>query len=103
MTKNISEDTILIISADHGHKDIQKAYTLLDYPEIQECLIMPASLECRFLSFFVKEEMKEKALELLNDKQKLALFGHEARLNAEDYSYDSVKEKWLSMINDILS
>lgn len=51
MTKNISEDTILIISADHGHKDIQKAYTLLDYPEIQECLIMPASLECRFLSF----------------------------------------------------
>ena len=59
MTKNISEDTILIISADHGHKDIQKAYTLLDYPEIQECLIMPASLECRFLSFFVKEEMKD--------------------------------------------
>ena len=46
--------------------------------------------------------MKEKALELLNDKQKLALFGHEARLNAEDYSYDSVKEKWLSIINDIL-
>ena len=49
------------------------------------------------------EEMKEKALELLNDKQKLALFGHEARLNAEDYSYDSVKEKWLSIINDILN
>ncbi len=62
MTKNISEDTILIISADHGHKDIQKAYTLLDYPEIQECLIMPASLECRFLSFFVKEEMKKNLL-----------------------------------------
>ena len=41
--------------------------------------------------------------ELLNDKQKLALFGHEARLNAEDYSYDSVKEKWLSIINDILN
>ena len=50
-----------------------------------------------------EEEMKEKALELLNDKQKLALFGHEARLNAEDYSYDSVKEKWLSIINDILN
>ena len=66
MTKNISEDTILIISADHGHKDIQKAYTLLDYPEIQECLIMPASLECRFLSFFVKEEMKEKFVERFN-------------------------------------
>ena len=49
-----------------------------------------------------KEEMKEKALELLNDKQKLALFGHDARLNAEDYSYDSVKEKWLSINYDIV-
>ena len=50
-----------------------------------------------------KEEMKEKALELLNDKQNLALFGHEARLNAEYYSYDSVKEKWLTIINDIMN
>ena len=49
------------------------------------------------------EKLKVDFKELLNDKQKLALFGHEARLNAEDYSYDSVKEKWLSIINDILN
>ena len=39
MCDKMSDDTILIITADHGHKDIEKAYTLLDYPEIQECLI----------------------------------------------------------------
>ena len=44
MCNNLPDDTILIISADHGHKDIEKVYTLLDYPKIQECLIMPPSL-----------------------------------------------------------
>ncbi len=57
---NLPQDTLLIISADHGHKNINKPYTLLDYPEIQECLILPASLESRCLSFWVKENMKEE-------------------------------------------
>lgn len=60
MCDNLPEDTVLIISADHGHRDIEKAYTILDYPEIQECLILPASLESRFLSFWVKENMKKE-------------------------------------------
>ena len=56
----LPENSILIISADHGHKNVEKAYTLLDFPEIQECLIMPASLESRFLAFWVKEDMKKQ-------------------------------------------
>ena len=66
MAQNFDEDTILIISADHGHKDIEKAYTLLDYPEIQECLIIPPSLESRALSFWVKEEMKDLFVQRFN-------------------------------------
>lgn len=66
MVKDFDEDTILIISADHGHKDIEKAYKLLDYPEIQECLIMPASLESRILAFWVKEDMKEIFVQRFN-------------------------------------
>jgi len=54
------EDTIVIVTADHGHKDIKKAYTLLDYPEIQDCLIMPATLESRVVGFWVKEDRKEE-------------------------------------------
>lgn len=67
MCKKISEDTIVIISADHGHKDIQKAYTLLDYPEIQECLYMPISLESRVVSFWVKDNMKKEFEERFNN------------------------------------
>ena len=66
MVNKFDEDTILIISADHGHKDIEKSYTLLDYPEIQECIIIPASLESRVLAFWVKEEMKELFEERFN-------------------------------------
>ena len=33
---------------------------MLDYPEIQECLIMPETLESRVVAFWVKEEMKEE-------------------------------------------
>lgn len=62
----LSEDTILIITADHGHKNIEKAYTLLDFPEIQECLIQPASLESRVVSFWVKENMKDIFVQRFN-------------------------------------
>lgn len=60
MCEKLDDDTIVIISADHGHKDIEKAYTILDYPEIQECLIMPPFLESRALAFWVKEDMKDE-------------------------------------------
>lgn len=70
MSNTLGNDTILIISADHGHKDIEKSYTLLDYPEIQECLIMPASLESRVLTFWVKENMKKEFEERFNKEFK---------------------------------
>ena len=70
MVKDFDDDTLLIISADHGHKNIEKAYTLLDYPEIQECLIMPPSLESRVLSFWVKENMKDVFIERFNKQFK---------------------------------
>ena len=66
MCNNFDDDTILIISADHGHKDIEKVFTLLDYPEILECLIMPVSLESRCVNFWVKEDMKDIFVERFN-------------------------------------
>ena len=66
MVKDFDNDTILIISADHGHKDIDKAYSLNDFPEIRECLIMPESLESRSLTFWVKEDMKDTFVQRFN-------------------------------------
>ena len=83
MTEALDEDTLLILSADHGHKNIEKSYTLLDYPEIQECLIMPAYLESRVLTFRVKENMKEIFVERFNKifKEEFWLMTKEEFLN----------------------
>ena len=66
MCKNLTEDTVVIISADHGHKDINKAYSILDYPEIQKCLISLPTLESRVVTFWVKEDMKEEFVKNFN-------------------------------------
>ena len=63
---NLDEDTLIIISADHGHKNIEKAYSIIDYPEIMECLIIPPTLESRALSFWVKDEMKDEFVKRFN-------------------------------------
>lgn len=53
-------DTLVIVTADHGHKDIEKVYNIVDMDEIQDCIIMPPSLESRAVTFWVKEDKKEK-------------------------------------------
>lgn len=79
MCKELDEDTIVIISADHGHKNIEKAYTMLDYPEIQECLILPPSLESRTVAFWVKEDMRRQFEEKFN-----SVFGEEFLLMTKE-------------------
>lgn len=51
-------DTLLIITADHGHVDTHN-YCILDYPEIMNCLVRMPSLEPRTVNLFVKNEYKE--------------------------------------------
>lgn len=64
---NKLDDTIVIISADHGHLNIENPHSILDYPEILECLYMPASFESRALTFWVKEKMKDIFVERFNN------------------------------------
>ena len=74
-----------MISADHGHNDIQEKVSILDLPQIQECLIMPPSLESRMISFFVKEEKKnifEKEFNKLF-KEKYILYSKEEFLKSK--------------------
>jgi len=83
MCKKLDDDTIVIISADHGHKDIEKVYSILDYPEIQECLIIPPSLESRVVAFWVKEDMKKEFEERFQN-----VFGDEFLLITKDEFLD---------------
>ena len=48
-------DTLLLITADHGHMD-SKNLCIRDYPEVLSCLVRMPSIEPRTLNLFVKEE-----------------------------------------------
>ena len=53
-------NTLVIVSADHGHKDIEKVYDIIEMDEIQDCIIMPPSFESRAITFWVKDDKKDK-------------------------------------------
>lgn len=52
-------DTLLLVTADHGHIDSPKA-VITDYPDITECLVRMPSIEPRCLNLFVKDGTDEK-------------------------------------------
>ena len=68
MCQKLSDDTIVIISADHGHKNIKNPHTILDYEDLQECFLMPPSLEARCLTFWIKNDMKKEFERRFNEK-----------------------------------
>jgi hypothetical protein len=81
--RNELDDTLVIVSADHGHKDIEKVYNIVELEEIQDCIIMPASLESRAVTFWVKNDKKEKFENYfkVNLKDEFILFTKEEFLN----------------------
>ena len=89
------ENTLVIISADHGHKDINTSYSILDYPEIQDCLIMPPSFEQRVLNFWVKEDRKEEFVALFNKhfSEKFLLLSKEEFLDKHFLGYGNKHKK----------
>ena len=51
------EDTLLIITADHGHITAGEYFFLNEFPEIQKMLTRRTSIESRCVNFFIKEGM----------------------------------------------
>ncbi len=50
-------DTLLFVTADHGHMDSTNV-ALSDYPDIMECLLRPTFIEARAVGFLVKPGCK---------------------------------------------
>ncbi len=63
MSEKLS-DTLIIVSADHGHLPVQEDVCLNDYKGVVECLQVPISLDSRVAAIFLKpnKEMQFKKL-----------------------------------------
>lgn len=64
------EDTLIIVTADHGHKDIKNAYTTIDDEELFDMYLMPPALESRSIAYYIKEDKKEAFKERFNSLYK---------------------------------
>lgn len=54
------ENTLIIVTADHGHMNVKQHIIIDDYPILKNMLVRETSLEPRTVNFFVKEGMKQR-------------------------------------------
>lgn len=65
LADNLPNDTIVLITADHGMIDVEPI-ELNKYPEFIDCLTKPFSGEGRCANFYVKADQKETFINLFN-------------------------------------
>ena len=58
------KDTLVIISADHGHIENNNEVLLNDYPDLMDCLAAPLGLDMRAETVFLKPDKEEDFLTL---------------------------------------
>lgn len=89
-------DTVVFITADHGHTDVNNECYETDFPEFAKMFARTPSIEPRGTSFFVKEEYLKPAdnTEVNSaDPEKNTIFAREfQRLFGNDYVLFSRKE-----------
>lgn len=104
MCEDINNATI-IISADHGHNNIEKCYNAVDMEEINKYLIMPPSLESRCPTFWVKNNKKKEFEETFNTlyKDEFVLYTKEEFLNMHFLGYGQEHHKIDDFIGDYIA
>lgn len=98
-------NTLIILSADHGHQDINETIDILELKEIQECLIMPPTLESRMIGFFVKYNKRKEFEDIFNKlfKDKYILYSKEDLLKSNLLGYGNRHKKIEDFIGDYIA
>lgn len=97
-------DTLLIITADHGHIDSHGVW-IDDYPEIMDCLVRRPSIEPRALNFFVKKGKEKEFEEKFNKefKNKFQLLTKEQVLKEQLFGLNNDHDNFKDMLGDYLA
>lgn len=108
--KKISEftrgmkDTLLIITADHGHVDT-KMSQLEDYPELMDCMERLPAIEPRLATFFIKKGRKREFRTLFNRiyKDKFDLLTKKEVLERKLFGTGTEHPKFRDMLGDYIA
>ncbi len=106
MLKRLKDtNTLVILSADHGHQNINETVDILDLEKIQEYLIMPPTLEDRMIAFFVKNDKAKEFEEEFNKifKDKYILYSKEEFLENNFLGYGEKHKKIDDFIGDYIA
>lgn len=99
------EDTLLLITADHGHMD-SRNICILDYPEVMECLLRMPSIEPRTINLFVKDEYKDTFPEIFKRNfgdDNFLLMTREEVLKQKIFGIGEDREGLADMIGDYVA
>ena len=104
LSKEIDEETLVLITADHGIIDIQAVF-INDFEGIEECLKRPPTMELRTTSFFIKKDKKEKFKNLFDQyfKEDFLLFSHDEFIQSGLLGKGSIHKKVNDFIGDFVS
>ncbi len=98
-------NTLLIITADHGHTPIRHNYSTLDLKDLQDYWIMPPGIETRFLSFWIKkgkeEEFRKKFEEQFGDAFKV--YTKQELFDSHLLGYGKIHPKMDDFIGDFVA
>ena len=98
------KDTLLIITADHGHVDTEMSQ-LEDYPELMDCMERLPAIEPRLATFFIKKGRKREFRTLFNRiyKGKFDLLTKKEVLERKLFGTGTEHPKFRDMLGDYIA
>ncbi|MCI8273417.1 MAG: alkaline phosphatase family protein [Clostridia bacterium] len=101
---NNLNDSIVIVVADHGHKEVEHIY-LKDYPNVMEMLERTTSLEQRAISFKIKEGYREQFIKEFNGNfgKYFKLYSKSEIIESHLFGYGEENELFREAIGDFIA
>jgi len=100
-----AEDTLIIVSADHGQIGIREEIELHLDESLNSMLVMPPSIEPRCVSFFVNGQRMAEFKESFEERYsgKFLLLTHEEIVKKQFFGYGPYHEKFDDFVGDYIA